>query len=146
MRTALRNAVFSAEHAGSEQGWKSGHLEPFFLVARACGLTNSPPREARLAQHHPVDRLSAPFRRACLCGSLAKAHAAVNRDGVSLPKPAPFAPTNGRQPTPSAIWSGCNREAGFTTAEPPMTVGAALSGHGPRLWFTTDKQAHPRHR
>jgi len=29
-RPALLSAVLNAVHAGSEPGWKSGHLEPFF--------------------------------------------------------------------------------------------------------------------
>src|ERR1019366_2101314 len=30
-RPALLSAVLNAVHAGSEPGWKSGHLEPLFL-------------------------------------------------------------------------------------------------------------------
>jgi len=34
MRPALFIAMLRAVHAGGEQGWESGHLEPFFLGAR----------------------------------------------------------------------------------------------------------------
>src|SRR5215469_12192400 len=30
-RSAVRDAVLNTVHAGGEQGWKSGHLEPFLF-------------------------------------------------------------------------------------------------------------------
>ena len=42
---ALLNAVLSAVHAGGEQGWESGHLEPFsflsLLSSLHCDFTHS---------------------------------------------------------------------------------------------------------
>jgi hypothetical protein len=56
-RTALLIAVFSAGHAGDEQGWKSDHLEPFSFWGHSCPVNRYSIRRAREIVHKSSTRL-----------------------------------------------------------------------------------------